>query len=324
MHDAIGVERQASMRPIVGIDVARDTLAVCVHPTKQILTVPNTAAGHQELIPKLRRIAPCRIVVEGSGGLERALVRALEAAKLPILVVNPRQVRDFAKGVGRLAKTDPIDAEVLAHFAEVVALPEPVRRTPTQYTLRALVDRRRQLIQISKAEQCRLKRAPEETRASIERLLAFLKQEQLALEAEIAALIAGDDELRAKAELLRSVPGIGTIITAAVLADLPELGSLSRGQIAALVGVAPFTVTSGVTRGQEHIKGGRSAVRAALFLATVTAKRCNAPIIRFYARLIAAHKPIKVATVACEHKLLTILNAMLRDGVKWNPDALAT
>jgi transposase len=320
-HDAIAAERQASMLPIVGIDAARDTLVVCVRPSKQLLQVPNTEAGHGELIAKLARLQPYRIVVEGSGGVERALVRALRAHALPILVVNPRQVRAFATGIGQLAKTDPIDAGVLAQFAEVVALPEPIQRTPNQDRLQALAERRRQLVHLRTGECCRQQRAPEEAQASLARALAFLDQEVTTIETEIAALLAEDAEFRRKAKLLRSMPGIGPTIAATLLAALPELGTLERGQIAALVGVAPFTIQSGVHRGQGHITGGRPPVRVALYLAALTARRCNPTIRAFYEHLIAAHKPRKVALIACAHKILTILNAMLRHGTSWNPEA---
>jgi transposase len=321
-HDAIAAERQATMRPIVGIDAARDTLVVCVRPSKQSLHVPNTEAGHRELIAKLKLVDPFRIVVEGSGGVERELVRALRDQALPILVVNPRRVRSFATSIGRLAKTDPLDAAVLARFAEVAPLPEPVERRPAHDRLQALEVRRRQLVDQRKAELCRQQRAPTDAHASLERTIAFLTSEVTRIETEIAALIAEDAEFTRKAEQLRSVPGIGPAITTTLLAALPELGKLDRRKIAALVGLAPFDVQSGVHRGHGRISGGRPSVRVALYLAALTARRHN-PIIRaYYERLIAAHKPTKVALIACAHKLLIILNAMLQNDTDWNPEAL--
>lgn len=309
------------MAPVVGIDVSRDLLDVAVRPSQQSRRLPNTAKGHRALIRHLLPLQPYRIVVEGSGGLERQLVRALQDAGLPVVVVNPRQVRDFAKGTGHLVKTDPIDAGVLAHFAEVVPLPVPVPRTANECTLQELVERRRQVVHLRTAENCRCDRAPAHTRPSIVRVLAFLEEEITALEQQIATLIASDPQLCRDAEILRSVPGIGPIIAATLLADLPELGSLTRPQIAALVGVAPYTVQSGLRKGQSSIRGGRAAVRAALYLAAITAARCNPLIKQFHTRLTTVNKPHKVKIVACEHKLLTILNAIMRDGTTWNPEA---
>lgn len=308
------------MAPVVGVDVSRDTLDICVRPSQQGRRIPNTAKGHRALIKQFQLLQPYRIVVEGSGGLERRLVRALQGVGLPVVVSNPRQVRDFAKGTGHLAKTDPIDAQVLAHFAEVVPLPVPVPRTANECVLQGLVERRRQLIQIHKAELCRRDRAGEWASGSIDRILTLLDHEMAHIAALLSDLIASDPELNRKAAVIRSVPGIGPVLTASLLADLPELGQLSAKQIAALVGVAPFTHQSGLFTGQAHIRGGRAALRAALFVATISAKRFN-PVIRGFAnRLTAAHKPSKVTTIACERKLLTILNAMVRDGAMWNPE----
>ena len=308
------------MRPVVGIDIAQDELVVAVQPSTQAATYRNTAEGHQTLITQLLALDPSRIVVEGTGGLERALVAALEDHKLPIIVVNPRQVRDFAKGTGRLAKTDPIDAAVLAHFGEVVELPEPRHRTANERALKELLERRRQLRDMRSAEECRRDRLTERTLPSLERTLAFLTTELETIDAEIAALMRDDPLLSQKATLLQSTPGIGPVSSATLLGELPELGDLSRGQAAALVGVAPYTVQSGKLRGRAAIRGGRSAVRTTLFVATMSAKRYNPVIKAFYDHLTAAHKPHKVAMIACERKLLTILNAMMRDGTCWDPE----
>jgi transposase len=266
-------------------------------------------------------LPPARIVVEGSGGLERPVVTALEAAALPILVVNARQVRDFAKGIGRRAKTDPIDAAVLAHFAEVAELPDPVQRSANERALRALMERRRQVRAMQTAETNRGGLLTEQTQPSQQRVLAFLATELAQLEEQIATLIATDPHVQQQACLVQTVPGVGAVTAATLLGELPELGSLSRQQIAALVGVAPYTVESGTLRGRARITGGRTAVRTVLFVATMTANKHNPVIRAFSDRLIAAHNPPMVAMIACARKLLTILNAMVRDGTVWNPEA---
>lgn len=309
------------MEPVVGIDIAQDELVVVVHPGPTATTFANTANGHRQLIRQLRKLAPVRIVVEGTGGLQRALVAALEDQQLPIIVANPRQVRDFARGTGHLAKTDPIDAAVLAHFGVVAKLPAPRPRTANERVLQALLQRRRQLRDMHSAEECRRDRLTERTLPSLERTQAFLKTELQTIETEIAALTTDDPQLRGNATLLQSTPGIGPISATTLLGELPELGSLSRRQVAALAGVAPYTIESGKMRGRASIRGGRTAVRTTLFVATMSAKRYNPVIKAFYDRLIAAHKPHKVAMIACERKLLTMLNAMVRDGTMWDPEA---
>ena len=308
------------MRPVVGIDIAQEEVVVVVHPSTQAARYPNTARGHRRLSAHLLALDPYRIVVEGTGGLERPLVDALAEQQLPVCVVNPRQVRDFAKGTGRLAKTDPIDAAVLAHFGEVVELPEPRHRTANERALQEWLERRRQVRNMRSGEKCRSKRPAKRTLPSLERSLGFLQAEMKLIEAEITALVDSDPVLCRNAALLQSIPGIGPITAVTLLGELPELGSLSRQQIAALAGVAPYTVQSGLLRGHAKIRGGRSAVRTTLFVATMTAKRFNPVIRTFHERLTAAHKPHKVAMIACERKLLTILNAMMRDGAPWNSE----
>lgn len=308
------------MMTVVGIDVAQDTLAVAVRPAGTQASYPNTAGGHQQLLAALRPLAPARVVVEGTGGLERALVAVLEDAQVPVLVANPRQVRDFAHGTGQYAKTDALDAAVLAHFAETAKWPDPQPRQANERALKALLERRRQLRDLHTAEENRRTRLTEQTRPSLERTLAFLAGELAQIEAEITALIASDARLQHHATLLQTTPGIGPVAAATLLGALPELGSLSRQRLAALVGVAPYTVESGKLRGRAMIRGGRSAVRTVLYMATMTAKRYNPVIRAYYEHLIANHKPHKVAMIACERKLLTILNAMLRDGTMWDPE----
>ncbi len=306
------------MAGFVGIDVAQATLAVAVRPSGEGGTCPNDDAGHATLVARLRALTPALIVLEGTGGLERPVAAALAAADLPVRIVNAARVRAFARGVGRLAKTDPIDAAVLAHFAEVVQ--PAVRPLPDVATteLAALLTRRRQVVAQRVAERNRVARALPVVRSSLQRSLANLATEQTTLEAEIAQRIAADPTWCAKAATLRSVPGVGAGTAAVLLAALPELGTLNRREVAALAGVAPFNRDSGRTHGAATISGGRGAVRTALWMATVTAVRCNPVLHRFYDRLRTQHKPPKVALIACLRKLLTILNAMVRDGRSWN------
>lgn len=304
---------------MVGIDVAQDELVAAVDPNPIVSRWSNDDAGRAALVAHLQSLTPELIVVEGSGGLEQAIAAALHDAGLPVVVVNPAQVRHFARGVGRLAKTDPIDAAILARFAAVVRPALRPRPDATSRALRALVIRRRQVRDLRIAERHRVSRAEPLVRPSLERVARLLTQEQALLEEAIAAHLALDPTWRAKRAALVSVPGIGPVVAATLLAELPELGVCSAKQIAALVGVAPCTNQSGRRQGQATISGGRRSVRCALYLATVTAVRCNPVIKPFYDGLIARHKARKLALIAAEHKLLTIVNAMLRDGAMWEP-----
>jgi len=307
----------------VGIDVSKTRLDVAVRPSGGLSHVTYDAAGITTVVTQLSQKQPIRIVVEATGGLERPLVRALVAAALPVIVVNPRQVRDFAKATGQLAKTDALDAQVLARFAEVIhpslrALPDPQTQE-----LAALLARRRQVLAMQRAEQNRLDRAPVRVQNRIEVHLHWLGDELARLDEELDDQIQQSPMWRAREDLLQSVPGIGPVMCRTVLAELPELGLLNRKQIAALVGVAPFNRDSGRLRGHRTIWGGRAPVRTALYMATLVATRWN-PVIRpFYQRLRDAGKAPKVALVAAMRKLLTILNAMLQHGTPWRPVVLS-
>jgi transposase len=306
----------------VGIDVSKDRLDVGLRPSDERTSVPYDAYGITTLLAQLTQMQPTRIVMEATGGLERLLLRALVDAALPVIVVNPRQVRDFAKATGQLAKTDTLDAQVLARFAEVI---QPALRVipdaPTQ-ELAALLARRRQVLAMQGAEQHRLDRAPDRVRTRIEAHLRWLRDELARLDEELDGLIQQSPVWRAREELLQSVPGIGPVMSRTVLAELPELGLLNRKQIAALVGVAPFNRDSGRLRGHRTIWGGRAPVRRALYMAALVATRWN-PVIRvFYQRLRAAGKAPKVALVAAMRKLLTMLNAMVHAGTPWQPDVV--
>lgn len=303
----------------VGIDVSKARLDVALHPTGATHSVANDANGIKTLVEQLRAVKPLLVVLEATGGIERAVVRALVAAELPVTVTNPRQVRDFAKATGQLAKTDVLDAQILARFAEAVR--PALRPLPDEITLelRALIGRRRQITEMLTAEKNRLSRAPRRVQKRIEAHIRWLQSELERADEDLDQTIRQSPVWREQEDLLKSVPGIGPVVSRTVLAELPELGNLNRKQIAALVGVAPLNWDSGLLRGRRAIWGGRSHVRTALYMAALTASRRN-PVIRdFYKRLRAAGKAPNVALVACMRKLLVILNAMIRHRVPWRP-----
>jgi len=302
---------------VVGIDVSKKRLDVHVRPAGTVLNHSRDAAGIEGLIDALAGITPQLIAVEATGGFETVVVASLAARGLPVVAVNPAQVRAFARAIGQRAKTDPIDAQVIAHFA--AATNPPVRPLPDTATqaLADLVARRRQIIAMIVAEGQRDKRASARARKSIMRMLKTLRSELSELDAEIDETVRGSPLWREKEDLLASVPGVGPTIARTMLAELPELGSLDRRQIAALAGLAPFTRQSGQWRGKSFIGGGRASVRAALFMGAMTAVRWNPTLRAFHQRLRAAGKPKMVALIAVARKLLTILNAILRDKTKW-------
>lgn len=307
----------------IGIDVSKHRLDVALLcPASGEITrqsYSNDAPGVGALQQALTRLASERIVVEASGGYERDVLRVLSRGGLPVVCVNARPVRDFARALGRLAKTDRIDAEVLALFGARIR-PElrPLKREDAE-EVEALLDRRRQLLEMLTAESNRASRAHPSTRRSIERLLLQLTKELEAVEAELDRSVATSAHLQAREHLLRSVPGVGPVLARTLLGGVPELGQIDRKQVGALVGVVPYNRDSGQWRGQRHIAGGRAHVRQALYMGALAATRWN-PVIRpFYERLCQAGKPKKVALVACMRKLLTILNSMLKSGRRWDP-----
>lgn len=301
----------------VGIDVAKTRLDIAVRPSGEQWVSATDAAHLDILVGRLHARQPELIVLEATGGREGPAVAALAAAGLPVAVVNPRQVRDFARAVGQLAKTDVLDAQVLAHFAQVIhPTPRPLPNAQAQ-ELAALMARRRQLIGMITAERQRLDTALLDVQTHIQRHLAWLAQELADLDRTLSQRVQASPVWRERENLLRSVPGIGPTTALTLLADLPELGQLDRKAIAALVGVAPLSCESGTWRGRRIIWGGRARVRSALYMATLVASRHNPRIAAFYERLCSAGKPKKVALTACMHKLLTILNAMVRQGSPW-------
>ena len=301
----------------VGIDVAKAQVDVAVRPTGQRWVVSFDETGVGELVSQMEDLSPALVLLEASGGLELPLVAALAAAALPVVVVNLRQVRDFARATGTLAKTDALDAAVLAHFAEAVRPPvRPLRDAETQ-ALNALAARRHQVMTMLVSEKNRLSSATIAVRPRIEAHIAWLERELDDLDEGLRQTLRQSPVWREKEDLLRTVPGVGEQLSLTLLAYLPELGTLDRRKIAALVGVAPFNRDSGTLRGKRTVWGGRARIRAVLYMGALVASRHN-PVIRdFYQRLLAAGKPKKLALIACMRKLLVILNSMLKHGSPW-------
>lgn len=302
----------------VGIDVSKDRLDVAVRPSGEVFTTERKAAGLDQLIVRLRELGPQLVALEATGGYETIAAAALASAGLPVVIVNPAQVRSFAKALGQRAKTDPIDAAVIAHFAEATK-PE-VRPLPDEATqmLADVVARRRQIVEMIGAERQREKRMMHRRlKADIARLIKTLEKELSKLDRELDDLVRGSPAWREKEDLLASVPGVGPVIARTLMAELPELGRLSRRQVAALAGLAPFTRQSGRWRGKSVIAGGRTTVRTALFMGAFVAMRFNPILKAFFDRLVAAGKPKIVALIAVARKLLTILNAIVRDNRPW-------
>ena len=311
---------QKTQELFVGIDVSQDRLDVAFRPTGRRKEVIHEPKQITLLTEELQELQPALIVLEATGALEIALVTSLAKAKLPVVVVNPRQVRDFAKSLGKLAKTDALDAAVLAHYGDAVR-PEvrPIKSEDLQ-ELSALLSRRRQLVDMIVMEKGRLSRAQQHVQGGIKEHIAWLEKRLKDVDRTLEKRIKNNPLYREKGGIIRSVPGIGPVLMCSLLADVPELGTLNRRQIAALVGVAPLNRDSGRYTGQRSTWGGRSKVRSVLYMGAVVAVKHN-PVIRvFYERLIGAGKKFKVAITACMRKLLTILNAMVRTGSYWNPD----
>jgi transposase len=302
----------------VGIDVSKDRLDVHVRPGDDAFVVSRDGKGLEQLVERLRALSPVLVAVEATGGFEVIVAAAVAGAELPLAVINPAQIRHFAQAVGKRAKTDPVDAGVIAHFAEAVrpaarALPDEAARLFAE-----LVSRRRQIIDMIVAERQREKRATNiRVRKSLARHIAVLEKELSEIDGDIDTLVRGSPIWRAKEDLLASVPGIGKTIARILIAELPELGTLNRREIASLAGLAPYTRQSGKWRGKSMIAGGRGAVRSATYLGALVGSRCNPILKAFYQRLLLAGKPKMLALIAVARKLLTILNAILRDNRPW-------
>ena len=309
----------------VGIDVSKERLDVCSLPDGGTFSVANDRAGIDELIARLLEgVRPELVVLEATGKYERPAAVAVAAAGIAVAVVNPRQARDFAKAAGRLAKTDRIDAQVLARFAGAVGPRPSVLPDEEARVLQDILVRRRQLLEMMVAEKNRLQMASEAVARRIAAHVRWLEKELSRVDRELDEAVRESETWRANEELLRSVPGVGPVLARTLLAELPELGTLPRRRLCALVGVAPFNRDSGTFRGKRQVWGGRAPVRAALYMGALVATRHNPLIREFYERLLAAGKPKKVALVACMRKLLSILNAVMRDRVPWHSAHLLT
>ena len=304
---------------VVGIDVSKARLEVAILPSGEGFTLSNDRQGIAELVQRLRRLAPSRVVLEATGKLEQLAVSELAAAGLPVVVVNPGQVRHYAKARGKQAKSDPIDARLIAEFARDLQ-PElrPLPDAETQ-ALAALCQRRNQLLEMEQMERNRLSRAPRANQKSIKAMLRFLRRQVEQVEKQIEHSIKNSPLWQAKRELLESMPAIGKVNSSTLLARLPELGQFTRQKICALVGVAPYDDDSGEWHGRRHIAGGRAGVRQVLYMATLSAVRCNPVLREYYQRLLARGVKEKSALIAVLRKMLTILNAMVRDNTPWRP-----
>ena len=302
-----------------GIDVSAAHLDMAVLPSGEERRFTNDGEGIKTLTDHLAGMGSVLVVLEATGGMELPVVGELAVAGVELVVVNPRQVRDFARATGKLAKTDALDAQMLARFGEAVK--PAVRPLPdaTLMELRGLATRRHQLMKMLTAERNRLRTAPQRVQPQIKEHILWLKRQIKDLDKDLHDSIRSTPLWRAQENLLRSVPGVGPVVSSILLAKLPELGALNRYQIGALVGVAPLNRDSGAMRGKRKIWGGRAPVRAALYIAALVATRCNPVIKTFYERLLQAGKPKKVALTACMRKLLTILNVMVRDQCPWSP-----
>ena len=305
-------------KSFIGIDVSKQQLEVAAHESDYHFRCPNKAKAFGELIAELVTLRPALIVLEATGGLETPVVIALHAAGLPVVVVNPRQVRDFAKALGQLAKTDRLDARVLAHFAAAIKPPPRPIKSKDERELDALTRRRGQLIEMLTDEKNRRGSAASDTvRDKIKEHIDWLEECIAELDKQLKSLLKSSTSWQAKDNILQSVPGIGPVTSFSMIADLPELGTLNRQQISKLVGVAPLNRDSGQQRGSRHIYGGRARLRSVLYMAALTAARHNPVIKEFYERLCANQKPFKVAITACMRKLLVIINVMVRDSTCW-------
>lgn len=303
----------------IGIDVSKEWLDLLVLPGGETWRTRNHPAEVAVLVAKLKELHPERIVIEATGGYERLVVSELYGARLPVCRVNPQRVRYFARSIGQLAKTDKLDAQVLARFGETVKPALTQLPSETEQLLSELLTRREQLTSILVAERNRLGTAPAQLRPSWNEHITWLKKQIKQLSKEIDAFIDSAPALKEKDELLQEVQGVGKKTAAKLIASVPELGACDRKQIAALIGTAPYNRDSGYRKGQRSISGGRPEVRRVLYMATLAATRFNPVIRRFYQRLLQAGKKKKVALVACMRKLLTILNAIVRDRIHWNP-----
>jgi transposase len=303
----------------VGIDLARDTFDVALSDRSEPWTADNTASGIAETVTRLEALHPALVVMESTGGLERGLARMLADAHISVAVVNPARIRAFARAAGRQAKTDRVDAEIIAHYAQVMRPPAQIQPSADAQERKDLLARRNQLVSMISAEKNRLYRASPQVQISITAHIDWMTQQVQQIDRDLDDMLATDTSYKARERQLRTIKGIGPVVARAVLISLPELGCVPGKKISALVGVAPYNRDSGTFSGKRYVTGGRPAVRSALFVAAMVAARWNSVIKDLYDRLIKRGKCKMVALTACVHKLLLIMNAMVRDGTFWQP-----
>lgn len=303
----------------VGVDTGKTQLDIYIRPLDIFFSVSNDDSGIKKAINHIKKHKPTRIVIEATGRLEHAFIMACSKANLPFVIANPAHIKKFAGAIGRLAKTDKLDAQLIAHFGEAIKPKLSTLKPENVRLMSDLLSRRRQLITIQTMEKNRLQIMPKEISSSIKPLLTALKNQLEKIELKLVKLINECDEYKTKNDIIQSVPGVGNVVTFHLISDMPELGYLTNKQASALLGVAPINRESGIYEGKRSIRGGRHQIRTAMYMAMMSAMQCNPIFKATYERLVAAGKPKKIAIIACVRKLIVILNSMIRDGVMWDP-----
>jgi transposase len=304
----------------VGVDTGQDQLDIYVQPLDVYFIVSNDDEGISEAVKKLIKYSPTRVVIEATGRLEHAFVLACAKAKLPIVVANPAQVKSFAKAIGQLAKTDKLDARLIAHYGEVIKPSLSQLKPELMQLMSDLLSRRKQIVCMQTMEKNRLQRLPKTLTSSIKPVLTVFKNQLAKIDTQLLKLIENQPQYQSKNAIVQSMPGVGNVVAFNLLSNMPELGYISNKQAAALVGVAPINRDSGSFQGQRRIRGGRHQIRTVMYMAMMSGIQCNPVFKRTYERLVAAGKPKKTAIIACVRKMIVILNSMVRDGTPWNPN----
>jgi len=304
----------------IGVDTGKHQLDIYIRPLDIFFSVTNDHNGIKDAIAQIRKHHPSRIIIEATGRLEHEFIMACSKAKLPFAVANPAHIKKFAGAIGRLAKTDKLDAQLIAHYGEVIKPSFSQIKPETMRLMSDLLSRRRQLITLQTMEKNRLQIMPKEITGLIKPILTSIKKQIAKVDEKLLKLIQTSDEYKTKNDIIQSMPGVGNVVAISLLSNMPELGFLTNKQAAALVGVAPVNRESGIYQGQRRIKGGRHQIRTVMFMAMMSAMQCNPVFKSTYQRLVAAGKPKKVAIIACVRKMIVILNSMVRDGTKWDPE----
>ena len=303
----------------IGVDTGKTQLDIYIRPLDIFFSVSNDEKGIKKAITEIRKYKPTRIIIEATGRLEHAFIMACSKANLPFVVANPAHIKKFAGAIGRLAKTDKLDAQLIAHFGEAIKPPLSALKPENMQLMSDLLSRRRQLMTMQTMEKNRLQIMPKEITNSIKPMLTALKNQIEKIDNKLAKLIKECDEYKAKNDIIQSMPGVGNVVAFNLLSDMPELGYISNKQASALIGAAPINKESGIYEGRRMIRGGRPKIRTVMYMAMMSAMQCNPVFKATYQRLLAAGKPKKVAIIACVRKMIVILNSMVRDGVMWDP-----